>query len=215
MTMRWTLAVALLGTACSEGPTLGNEDVVVSTQDAVTPAQDVVSAQDAPAPQDAGAMPGRVVINEVRGAGEDWVELYNVGGATVDLSGYGLTDSDSADGTSARIATALRFPSGTTLGAGEYLLVVADLSMPGMGPQTVCLMSGGPMRCLHAGFGISASRGEAVHLLDPSDRVIERADYPADGDAGVPAGQTFARVPNGVGAFTRAMPTPGASNRAP
>lgn len=54
-----------------------------------------------------------------------------------------------------------------------------------------------------------------MHLLDPSDRVIDRADYPADGDGGVPSGQTLARIPNGVGAFARGAATPGAANRAP
>jgi hypothetical protein len=154
-------------------------------------------------------------LRDEDGSTPDWIELYNAGTATEDLGGLGLTDSDSADGTTARVADKVVFPPGTSLAPGEYLLVVADLMTPGMGAQTMCLADAGPMRCFHAGFGISSSRGETIHFLDAMDRPLDRAAFPADGDAGVPAGQTWARLPNGTGAFARAAPTPGARNAAP
>ena len=50
---------------------------------------------------------------------EDWVELYNQSGETIDLSGWYLTDSMSE-------LTRWQFPSGTTLGAGEYLIIFCN-----------------------------------------------------------------------------------------
>lgn len=229
--MKRDVLLVLLLTACSESRVLEGPDAVApdavtvsdtpsvdagSARDVPLSPADVVAAQDVRSQQDAGtALPGRVVINEIRGSGEDWIELYNAGGTPVNLAGYGITDSDPMDGVTPRIADAVRFPAGTSLSPGDYLLVVADLAMPGMGPQTRCLMSGGPMRCFHAGFGISASRGEVVHLIDARDVMVDRAAYPMDGDAGLPSGQTLARLPNGVGGFTRGAPTPGMPNRTP
>ena len=50
---------------------------------------------------------------------EDLVELYNQSGETIDLSGWYLTDSMSE-------LTRWQFPSGTTLGAGEDLIIFCN-----------------------------------------------------------------------------------------
>jgi hypothetical protein len=122
---------------------------------------------------------GRVVINEVQAAGDDWVELTNVGGAPVDLGGLVLADSDtSADGGAPRLTDGLTFPVGTSLAPGQYLLVVADLSDAGTGQQMTCLGDGGPTSCYHAGFGISALRGERIYLIGAGGAEVATADYP-------------------------------------
>lgn len=57
-----------------------------------------------------------VRINEVESNGGtpgDWVELYNAGGTTVDLSGYVFKDNDDTHN--------YTIPAGTTLAAGAYL----------------------------------------------------------------------------------------------
>lgn len=71
-----------------------------------------------------------VVINEFlasNGSGlkthqesaEDWVELYNRSTEAINLSGWYLTDSASEP-------TRWKFPNGTTLGAGEYLVIFCN-----------------------------------------------------------------------------------------
>ncbi|MCC5842396.1 MAG: lamin tail domain-containing protein, partial [Opitutales bacterium] len=50
---------------------------------------------------------------------EDWIELYNYGTEPVDLSGWGLSDSYNNP-------FKWTFPVGTTIGAGDYLLVWAS-----------------------------------------------------------------------------------------
>ncbi|MBL8600459.1 MAG: lamin tail domain-containing protein [Myxococcales bacterium] len=159
---------------------------------------------------DAGA--ARVIINEVRASGDDWVELYNAGTASANLEGFTVADTDTAvDGGAPRGAESLTFPAGTTLAPGEYLVVVADLADAGAGPQTGCLM-GALARCFHANFGISAGNGETVYLVAPNRQIVDRAVYPANA---VAAGQSLGRLPDAAGDFAPNRPTPGAPNAAP
>ena len=71
----------------------------------------------------------QVVINEIcpsniniiqnsNGKYDDWIELYNSGGSSVNLSGYGLTDDNTKP-------YRFTFPS-YTLGAGSRILVFAS-----------------------------------------------------------------------------------------
>ena len=71
-----------------------------------------------------GAARADVVINEVmasngyyeNGHAWDWVELYNNGKETVNLSGWGFTDSK-------KDLYKFTFPDGAKLKAGEYLTI--------------------------------------------------------------------------------------------
>lgn len=58
-------------------------------------------------------------IYDCEGDYGDWVELYNTGSKTIDLSGYGLTDNDDNP-------LKYVFPEGASIDAGEYLLVFCD-----------------------------------------------------------------------------------------
>lgn len=82
----------------------------------------------------------------------DWIELFNAGPSTIDLSGYFLTD----DLTNASKWT---IPNGTSLPSGAYLLIWADGENTG----------------LHTNFKLS-SAGEEIGLFDaagtPVDAVI-------------------------------------------
>lgn len=213
--MRAIAAIMALGmiTGCAEVAPPARDAAGDSTAERDAAVTDATVAQDSgvmanDSAVDAGA--SRVVINEIRAEGEDWIELVNVGTATADLSGWGVSDSD-GDG-DARVAMAARFPAGTTLAPAAYLLLVVDQADAGTGPQMRCLVTGGPTTCFHGSFGISASNGESVHLIDPSGRVIESANYPMNAAM---TGESWGRLPNGVGSFARNRLTPGEANRAP
>jgi hypothetical protein len=100
------------------------------------------------------ALPPRVVLNEVLASNvrafsfddnsADVIELFNPGTTAINLSGKRITDDPSQ-------SNKFVFPFGTTLGAGEYLLVFADTS--------------GSTNGLHLGFTLNAS-GHAVYLYD-------------------------------------------------
>lgn len=198
--------------ACSESREL--PDVVVRAQDASVgsdaPVDEGPAGADAATRRDERTTnpPGAgVVINEVNAQGDDWIELYNAGASSVDLSNHAIADSD--DMGAPRADRALRLPAGTMLAPRTYLFVRADVADATEGPQTAC--APGPSPCFHIDWGISASNGETVFLLDGDDRVLDRAVYAANA---APEGRSLGRVPDGTGALVAAQPTPGAANRA-
>lgn len=161
-----------------------------------------------------GGAAEHVVLNEISAKGEDWVEIANPTGSDVDLGGYGLCDDvDPTKGSECDMDTIVRFPDGTMIPAGGYVLIVGNQDpADGVGPHVMCLTSGGPTTCFYASWKVSASNGETIHLLDDKDDVVDEQQYPT---SGVADGQTWGRLPDGTGSFAAAAPTPGEANAAP
>ncbi len=198
------------GTATDRGNPVDVGSTTDLGADAGTPS-DVPVVTDVPVVGDAGS--SSVVINEIHAAGDDWVELKNIGPTSVDLSGLVLADTDTdVDGGAPRLGDGMTFPAGTTLAAGQHLLIVADLSMPAMGPQMSCLGDAGPMTCYYAGFGISAPRGERIYLLTAAGSEIAHSDIPPNAAT---TGRSWGRLPDGTGDFMLTIETPGRANAAP
>ncbi len=105
---------------------------------------------------------------------DDWIELYNKGTETIDLSGFGLSDDVNALGK-------YSIPEGTTLDADEYLIVWADDDQEQDG--------------LHAQFKLSGS-GESIYLTDTNGAVIDEVTFGEQ-----ITDQSMARRPNGTGDF--------------
>ena len=80
----------------------------------------------------------------------DYIELYNRADYAVDLSGFQLGDI----GGSGRYV----FPEGTTIAAGDYLVIYCDNSVVNAG---------------YAPFGISRSGGELFYLIGSSGAVVD------------------------------------------
>ncbi len=110
-----------------------------------------------------------VIINEVmasngfyeNGEAYDWVELYNDGKNTENLSGWYLSDSK-------KNPLKWSFPEGTKLKAGGYLTVFCtgeDGIAPGKGDT------------FYTGYSISAS-GETLILSDAEGTEVQRAELP-------------------------------------
>ena len=110
-----------------------------------------------------------VVINEVmasngfyeNGEAYDWIELYNDGKETVNLSGWYLSDSK-------KDPMKWSFPQGTKLKAGKYLTVFCtgeDGISPGKGDT------------FYTGYSISAS-GETLILTDSDGAELQRVKLP-------------------------------------
>ena len=104
-----------------------------------------------------------VVINEVHYNGinntirNEFIELYNSGAATVNLTGWRLSG-----------AIEYSFPANTSLAAGEYLLVAED-------PATI--LARFSRNALGPWTGQLSSRGETIRLRDAADLVISEVDY--------------------------------------
>jgi hypothetical protein len=149
-------------------------------------------------------------VNEISAKGDDWIELGNPGAAPADLGSFGLCDTD-ANGM-CNVVEALRFPDGTQLAPGAYLFILGNQAVEaGPGPHTECL-PGGPSSCFYATWKVSASRGETVFIISPTDQVLSQLQYPQDA---VVDGQTWGRLPDLTGEPAANAPTPGAANAAP
>lgn len=125
-----------------------------------------------------------IVINEVMASNGvyeneksyDWVELYNDGKKTVDLSGWFLSDGK-------KNLQKFTFPAGTKLKAGAYLTVYCtgeDGIDPGKGST------------FYAPFSLSAD-GETLYLSDAEVQLVQKLKYPqqyGNVSYGLPAGGT-------------------------
>jgi hypothetical protein len=137
-----------------------------------------------------------VVINEVMpvnsgtvadnyGEFDDWIELFNKSTATVDLSGYYLSDNHNKP-------SKWQIPQGTIIVGKAYLIIWADGDSTQFG--------------LHTNFKLSSSGEEAV-LAKPDLTIVDKISFPT------PIMEvSFSRVPNGTGAFKWQNPTYNKSN---
>ena len=110
-----------------------------------------------------------VLINEimasngtyVNGHAYDWIELYNPGKRSVDLSGWYLSDN-------AGQPTKWQFPSGTKIAGNSYIIVYCT------GDST---LTPGKNKTFYADFKIS-SKGETILLSDQAGQEIDRVKLP-------------------------------------
>lgn len=143
----------------------------------------------------------QVVVNEFSAANlnqytdnygkyEDWIELHNTAGATMDISGWFLSDNENN-------TDKYQFPAGTTIPPGGYLVVWCD------GRDEV---SGGEY---HADFKLKQTKLTEEVVLSNSDTLIID-NIPLGLTA---LGHSWARSTNGGQTWRICgSPTPGASN---
>lgn len=138
-----------------------------------------------------------VVINEVcaknttfaaaDGQHYDWIELYNPTNASVDLSGYGL--SDDADN-----LYRYTFPNQTVIPAKQKLLVFCNSTEISLNGQ------------LSAAFGLSTD-GETLTLTSPDGKTIDTITFGI-----IETNISYGRTPDGSDLFAFMDMTPGADN---
>lgn len=137
-----------------------------------------------------GDKPSDPVVNE-DGDPVDWLELYNAGDQTVNLSGWGLMDNSLAEPWILNVSV--------EVAPGEHVVVLAD-------DQTDSTAD-----FIHVAFKIT-SDGETITLYDPSGQKADQAVFPGQADTSED-GLSFARIPDGgEWSDTLVTPTPGASN---
>lgn len=142
----------------------------------------------------------QVVINEVCAANwtgptdgfgerEDWIELYNTGGAAVNLGGWFLSDSQNNN-------TKYPIPAGTTIPGNGRLLVW-------------CSGRGTTAPPLHTNFKLTQSTGERAVLSNASGIIVDNFQFanPTQAD------HSWGRTTDGAGTWSLFLtPTPNAAN---
>ncbi len=145
---------------------------------------------------------GQILINEFSGANfgeifdnygedEDWLELYNTGTTTVDLSGYYL--SDKIDN-----PTKFPIPAGVSIEAGSHLLVWISGRDEFLGGN------------LHTNFKLTQTKNsEAIVLAGPSGTIIDFHDIETPNQVN----HSWARLADGDGNWgVNLNPDPGSPN---
>jgi len=126
------------------------------------------------------------ILKDTYGKYSDWIEIYNGTSASVNLSNWGLSDSKND-------LFKWTFPSGTAIGAGQYLTVFASGS-ESKGSE------------IHTSFSVSKD-GETIRLTSPDGTAVDVLKVPPlDDDI------TFGRFPNGSDVVKAMSPTYGKSN---
>ncbi len=120
-------------------------------------------------------MPSDVTINEImyhpgheintpENTAEEYIELYNRGIYPVNLSGWWFGSGIN-----------FLFPDNTTIGAGEYMIVAADIeTFMAKYPQVYNIIGGWD--------GILSNSGEEILLIDNSGNIIDSVEYADEGD---------------------------------
>ena len=122
-------------------------------------------------------------------ANTDWIELYNSGSSTVDLSGWGLSDNLGR-------GRKWQFPQGTVISPGEYKVILCDKDTSKNAP-------GQP----HTSFKISRLEGETITLADPTGRVLDKMILPE-----LKTDVSYGRTLGIAGLFYYDTPTPFQAN---
>lgn len=115
----------------------------------------------------------RVVINEIfsRGTVEqpDWIELYNDGDASFELTGWKIYDSGGQGGSKPK----MEIPAGTNIAAKGFLVITVDDGST-------------------SGFGLSTN-GEKVWLEKANGSIADEMEFPMLSET-----QSFGRYPDGT-----------------
>ncbi|MHC4440052.1 MAG: lamin tail domain-containing protein, partial [Planctomycetota bacterium] len=158
-----------------------------------------------PGSDDSGVfpLPGTVVINEVlahsHGGAPDWIELYNSHYATINVSGWFL--SDSSDN-----LLKYEIPNGTRIGPRDYLVLYEDLNF-GNPDDPGC----------HEPFALSEN-GERLFLSVAYDGVLagyrSTEDFGAS-ETGISLGRHYKASTNNYNFVAMDENTPGSANAYP
>jgi hypothetical protein len=171
-------------------------------------------AGGAPAGGGGGSAPSSgIVVNEIQPHDDEvlnireWLEIANSSDAEIDLSGFGVCDEDATGDCDP--AEAMRFPAGTTIAAGGYIVIMTDQPNDDPpGPHDTCVA--GVASCFHAPWKVSAGDGETLRVIDADNAEVASLQYPPG--ATPDATFSFSRLPDMTGPGAVGEPTPGAPN---
>ena len=141
---------------------------------------------------------------------EEWIEIYNAGTSTIDLSNYKVGDEETASGSEGM----LQFPAGASINSGQVIVVAnkatAFFGAWGFLPDYEMVDSDGAVRDMvpytawaSGSVGLTNS-GDEVLILDDADAIVDAISYgnkttfldPPASD--VPAGHSLERSPANV-----------------
>lgn len=149
----------------------------------------------------------KLLINEVRstGGGYDYIELYNAGSQSITFADGEWAVNDEK-GFTEDMEPGVKIPAGTSLAAGEFLLIAHDeTSVPFGAPSNTVVVSDGD-----SDFGLG--KGDTALLIYKGE-IVDSIHWQDDTHV-----ETYGRLPDGGDWHTQDEPleaTPGAANKLP
>jgi hypothetical protein len=137
----------------------------------------------------AGLLLSEIVFNEVStDVTGEWIEIFNTGPTTVDLTNYKIGDEETLGGTTAT-ESMHRFPAGASIAPGELQIVAVsatrfftvygvlptyeasstDAAVPDMLPYATWDPDGGVINM--------SNTTDHAYLLGPADEIVDRASW--------------------------------------
>ena len=144
---------------------------------------DATSADVAPAPT------GGVVISEVfydtpgTDSDEEWIELFNAGGTTIDISGWTITDNNGTGST-------YTYPGNASLAPGTFYTVASDRK----GFKKLYSKNADKFASIPA----LNNGGDALVLKDGSGTIIDAVAWEGGASSGIPTGWGSTSNPSSV-----------------
>lgn len=120
----------------------------------------------------------------------DWIEIYNSGSESVDLTDWGLSDKLDR-------GRRWQFPRGTVIAPGEYKVIMCDRQTEKNTVQE-----------LHASFKVGKLKKETITLTDPTGRVLDKMILPE-----MRTDVSYGRTLGMAGLFYYDTPTPFQQNK--
>jgi len=141
---------------------------------------------------------GKIVINEVfqhsSTGSQEWIELFNSGGSSIDISGWKIADKDLWKDSSGDT-----LPSSPPIEPGKYVVIVTDNSNVPNIPDDVVIIK---LSNNTIGSGLNVS-SENVYLINSEGEVVDKMGYGSNNLFGgnspsAPSSdQSVYRLPNG------------------
>ena len=125
------------------------------------------------------------ILKDAYGNYSDWIELFNSGNNKIDLSGYGLSDTNNN-------LFKFTFLENTIIEPGEFLILF-------------CSKDNSTSNEIHTGFSLS-NKGEIIILTSPEGELIEKIEIPP-----LEEDETYGKFYNNT--FMKMIPTPGMKNK--
>lgn len=146
-----------------------------------------------------GTGKSNLVINEVNSSPDDWVELINIGTNDIDISGYEIRDNSDDH--------RWKFPAGSTIKAGEFLVVDAGDTGLIYDDQSGNYVE----NTFEAAIGIGS--GDSIRIYDKEGKLLDECSWTEHASFGGDAAlASIGRYPDGTGSFSLTKETKGTQN---
>ena len=142
----------------------------------------------------------------------EWVELYNLTGSDIDLTGWYTQDASGGVGNT-DITNLNTLPATTIIPANGYLVIYMNKPVWNNTGDTVKLFNASDV--LQDSYAYTSDYDYCYLTPTPgevNDETPSGEDIDCTPGATIPGNKSYARIPNGTGPFVDPVPTPGVRN---